>query len=115
MEFIAFLFLALVYAMLIGTSKKIKIIFGGLIGALVSVFIAGSLIIKYQTGFFHMSKSAWRTSDASITIGKWVIPFYVIAALILLILFNFRFIKKAVHPDIQNTPLFCIILKEMKF
>ncbi|WP_028400127.1 hypothetical protein [Ectobacillus panaciterrae] len=99
MEFAAFLYLAVVVLLLIGTSKKAKLWFGSIYGAMITIFIAGTLTIKYQTGFFDTAKSAWRSGEAPETLGSWVVPFYIIAAIALLVLINFRLIKKALYSE----------------
>ncbi|PLR95131.1 hypothetical protein [Bacillus sp. T33-2] len=98
MEIAAVIYLIVVFLLLIGTTKRVKFSFGGIYGGMVLIFVAGELYIKAQTGYYG-DRDVWLDSGASETLGKWVVPFYLILAAALLILINFRLIKRALHSD----------------
>ncbi|MDT8860141.1 hypothetical protein N0O92_07835 [Alkalihalobacillus sp. MEB130] len=54
------------------------------------VFIGVSQLIKLQSGFFES-----RTTETSEAVGQWVVPCFVILAIYLLGLINYRLIKVA--------------------
>lgn len=96
MDFIITAFyLLLVCCLLIGATKKLKLWFGSISGLLVIIFLTGAQIIKYQTGFYNLSSSAWRSSGASETVGNWVVPGFIVLGVALLTLIEFRMIRKA--------------------
>jgi hypothetical protein len=94
MEFIALIYLAVVFVLLKGVTKKQKMWIGGTFIFLVVTFIIGTLFIRYKTGFFHLDRFEWINSGASVILGKWAVPSYLIFAFAFLLLTLFRLIQR---------------------
>jgi hypothetical protein len=92
-EFAAIVYLILVFLLVLGTPKKVKWWFLGLNGGLVLVFITGTLTIKSQTGYFH-DRSSWMNHHGPVALGNWVVPFFLLFALALLVLIDYRVFRK---------------------
>jgi hypothetical protein len=94
MELIALGYLGGVFWLLKGATPAQKQRIGGAFSLLIATFIIGSLWIRYQTGFFRLSRMEWYNADGSIPLGKWAIPWYIVFVLLLLLLILFRVIQK---------------------
>jgi hypothetical protein len=94
MELIALGYLGGVFLLLKGATPAQKRWIGGAFSLLIVIFIIGSIWIRYQTGFFRLSRMEWYNADGSIPLGKWAVPWYIVFVLLLLLLILFRFIQK---------------------
>jgi hypothetical protein len=97
MEFVALGYFGVVMLLLRGATSTQRRWIGGAFAVLVAIFMIGSLWIRYQTGFFHLSSWEWRNAGGSISLGKWAVPSYLVFALSLLLLILFRFIQKTME------------------
>lgn len=97
MEFVALGYFGVVMLLLRGATSTQRRWIGGAFAVLVAIFMIGSLWIRYQTGFFHLSRLEWRNAGGSISLGKWAVPSYLVFALSLLLLILFRFIQKTME------------------
>ncbi|MED1204688.1 hypothetical protein [Heyndrickxia acidicola] len=93
MEFAAIVYYILVVLLVLGLPRKIKGWFLGLNGGLVLVFIIGALTIKFRTGYFQ-DRSRWMNQHGSVVLGSWVLPFFLLFAIALLALIDYRIIRK---------------------
>jgi hypothetical protein len=93
-EIFTLLFAGLTLLLLIGTTKKFKLYTGGIIVGAAALFIIGEIIIKVQTGFYTLGKQEWYNQGYAETMGKWVMPFFLLGVAIFLILVNIRMIKQ---------------------
>ncbi|OAT72709.1 hypothetical protein [Parageobacillus thermoglucosidasius] len=94
MELVALGYFGVVMLLLRGATPAQKRRIGGAFAALVTIFIIGSLWIRYQTGFFHLDHWEWQNAGGLISLGKWAVPSYLVFAFLLLLLILFRFIQK---------------------
>ncbi|MGM0829537.1 MAG: hypothetical protein ACQEWF_16530 [Bacillota bacterium] len=94
MEIFTLLFAGLTLLLLIGTTKKFKLYAGGIVVGAASLFIIGEIIIKVQTGFYTLGKQEWYNQGYAETMGKWVMPFFLLGVAIFLILVNIRMIQQ---------------------
>lgn len=94
MEIFTLLFAGLTLLLLIGTTKKFKLYAGGVVGVAAALFIIGEIIIKVQTGFYTLGKQEWYNQGYPETLGKWVMPFFLLGLAIFLILVNIRMIQQ---------------------
>ncbi|WP_186580456.1 hypothetical protein [Aquibacillus kalidii] len=78
------------WCLIIGLTNKEKKWIGGIGGVLVTVFIIVSQIIKFQSGFFETVNN-----ESSQTVGKWVLPCFIVLGVYLLGMINYRWIKAA--------------------
>ncbi|MCL7745652.1 hypothetical protein [Halalkalibacter alkaliphilus] len=76
--------------LLIGMTKQEKKWFGGIGGIMAVIFIVVSQIIKLQSGFF-----VERSVETSEPVGQWVVPCFIVLALYLLGMINYRWINAA--------------------
>ncbi|WP_077624640.1 hypothetical protein [Sediminibacillus massiliensis] len=91
MEYFMFaIYLLLVFCLLIGASTKEKKWFGITSVSLAVVFFIGTLVIKYNIGFFQANSYGSDREDLVI-LGEWVLPFFIAFCVSLLILIDYRF------------------------
>lgn len=102
LEWVSIGYLVVVFLLLFGTTKKVKTWYLSIYAGIVAVFIIGELIIKFITGFFQKGHSDWATTNGPITLGYWVVPFYILLAIALLVLIDFRLIKRATRSEITT-------------
>jgi hypothetical protein len=93
-EIFTILFACLTLLLLIGTTKKFKLYAGGLVVGAAILFIIGEIIIKVQTGFYSLGKQEWYNQGYAETMGKWVMPFFILGMAVFLILVNIRMIQQ---------------------
>ncbi|WP_026572071.1 MULTISPECIES: hypothetical protein [Sediminibacillus] len=84
---IAILFGLIAYGLLFRASKREKRLLGGLGTILGIVFLIGSQIVKWQSGFFE-----GYNQESSEAVGSWVIPGFIVLGTYLLLLINYRWI-----------------------
>ncbi|MGM0754001.1 MAG: hypothetical protein ACQET6_18995 [Bacillota bacterium] len=94
MEIFTILFVCLTLLLLIGTTKKFKLYAGGVVVGAAALFVIGEIIIKVQTGFYTLGKQEWYNQGYAETMGKWVMPFFLLGVAIFLILVNIRMIQQ---------------------
>ncbi|EZP76982.1 hypothetical protein H839_10308 [Parageobacillus genomosp. 1] len=94
MELIALGYLGGVFWLLKGTMPAQKRRIGGAFSLLIAIFIVGSLWIRYQTGFFRLSRMEWYNADGSITLGKWAVPWYIVLSFYCFSLYYFALSRK---------------------
>ncbi|BCB02759.1 hypothetical protein [Bacillus sp. KH172YL63] len=94
MEIVSVLYICMTLPLLIGTTKKFKMYAGGLVIGSALIFLVGEIIIKVQTDFYTLGKMEWINQGHAETMGKWVVPFFLIGVAIILILVNIRLIRE---------------------
>ncbi|WP_044339719.1 hypothetical protein [Rossellomorea aquimaris] len=94
MEIFTILFVCLTLLLLIGTTKKFKLYAGGVVVGAAALFVIGEIIIKVRTGFYTLGKQEWYNQGYAETMGKWVMPFFLLGVAVFLILVNIRMIQQ---------------------
>ncbi|WP_138417143.1 hypothetical protein [Aquibacillus sediminis] len=84
------LFIVIGWCLLIGMTKVEKKWIGGTGAVFAVIFIVVSQIIKLQSGFFSA-----RTTEASTSVGQWVVPCFLILGFYVLGIINYRLVKLA--------------------
>ncbi|SDM28202.1 hypothetical protein [Sediminibacillus halophilus] len=87
---IVILFSFITFGLLFKASKREKQWLGGFGALLGIIYLIGSQIVKWQSGFFNSS-----SGEGSEAVGNWIIPGFIILGIYLLLLINYRWIRFA--------------------